>query len=97
MPQQQQDMDRDFIFQQGGACPHFHCEVTSYLNRTVFARIGHGRMIAWPPQSPDLTPLDSTLCGYIKDSFCSTTSCNFGRTMGTSNGSGCDYRCRHDS
>ena len=42
MPQQQQDMDRDFIFQQGGACPHFHREVTSYLNCTVVARIGHG-------------------------------------------------------
>jgi len=67
MPQQQQDMDRDFIFQQGGACLHFHREVTSYLNCTVVAQIGHGRTIAWPPQSPYLTPLDFSLWGYIKD------------------------------
>ena len=67
MPHQHQDMDRDFIFKQGGARPHFHHEVTFYLNRTVVAVIGHGRMIAWPPQSPDLTPLDFSLCGYIKD------------------------------
>jgi hypothetical protein len=29
MPQLQQDMDREFIFQQDGATPHFHREVTS--------------------------------------------------------------------
>jgi hypothetical protein len=23
--------------------------------------------IAWPPRSPDLTPLDFDLCGYVKD------------------------------
>ena len=31
MPQLQQDMDRDFIFQQDGAPPHVHREVTSCL------------------------------------------------------------------
>jgi hypothetical protein len=36
LPQLEQDMDRDFIFQQDGAPPHFHCEFTSCLNRTVF-------------------------------------------------------------
>ena len=51
--QLQQDMDRDFIFQQDGAPPPFHCEVTYYLNCTVLAGIGRGGTIAWPPRSPD--------------------------------------------
>jgi len=29
LPQLEQDMDRDFIFQKDGAPPHFHREVTS--------------------------------------------------------------------
>ena len=53
MPQLQQDMDRDFIFQQDGVPPHFHREVTSYLNRMVVAWIGRGGTMAWPPRSPD--------------------------------------------
>jgi len=63
MPKEQQDMDRDFIFQQGGAPPHFHCRVTSYLNCTVVAQIGHGGTIAWPPQSPDLNTLGLFVVG----------------------------------
>jgi hypothetical protein len=63
MPKQEQDMNRDFIFQQGGAPLHFHREVTSYLNRTVIARIGNGGMIAWPPQSPDLNTLGLFVVG----------------------------------
>jgi len=47
--------------------PHFIREVTSYLIRTVVAWIGHGGMMAWPPRSPYLTPLDCTMWGYIKD------------------------------
>ena len=59
-------MDRDFIFQEDRALLHFIHEVTSYLNRTMVAWIGHGGTIAWPPQSPDLTPLDCTVWGYVK-------------------------------
>jgi len=70
MPQLQQDMDRDFIFQQDGAPPHFHRKVTSHLNRTVVAGIGRGGTIAWPPRSPDLTHLDFSVLGYIKDKVC---------------------------
>jgi hypothetical protein len=58
MPQLEQDMDRDFIFKQDGLPPYFHCEFTSCLNRKVFTWIGRGETIAWPPRSPDLTPLD---------------------------------------
>jgi hypothetical protein len=29
--------------------------------------IGRGGPIPWPPRSPDLSPLDFFLCGYIKN------------------------------
>jgi hypothetical protein len=32
--------------------------------------IGRGGTVAWPPRSPDLTPLDFFLCGYIKALIC---------------------------
>jgi hypothetical protein len=60
-------MDRCFIFQQDGATPHFHCEAIFYLNCTVVAWIGRGGSIAWPPRSPDLTPLDFSVWGYVED------------------------------
>ena len=59
MPQLQQDMDRDVIFQQDEAPLHFHCKVTSYLNCTVVAWIGQHDCL--------LTPLDFSVWGYIKD------------------------------
>jgi hypothetical protein len=67
MPKLQQDMERYFIFQQDMAPPHFHDEVTSYLNRTVVAWIGRGGTIAWPSRSPDLTSLGFSVWGYVKD------------------------------
>jgi hypothetical protein len=67
MPQLQQDMDRDFTFQQDGSPPHLHREVTSYVNRTVLTWTGRGGKIAWPPRSPDLSPLDFSIWGYLKD------------------------------
>jgi len=33
----------------------------------VFAWIGRGGTIAWPPKSPDLTPLNFSVWGYVKD------------------------------
>jgi len=48
-----------FSFKQPDGTPFgYSDEVTSSLNRTVFARFRRGGMIAWPPRSPDLTPLD---------------------------------------
>ena len=67
MPELQQDMDRDLIFQQDGAPLHFHCKVTSYLKCMVVACIGCGGTIAWPPRLPDLTPLDFSVRGCIED------------------------------
>ena len=34
--------------------------------------IGRGGPIAWPPRSPDMTPLDLFLWGYVKDQIYST-------------------------
>jgi hypothetical protein len=42
-------------------------EVSTYLNRTVVAWIGRGGTIALPPRSPDLTPPDFSVWGYVKD------------------------------
>jgi hypothetical protein len=67
MPQLQQDMDRDFNFQQDGAPPHFHGEVAFYLNRTVVAWIGRGGTITWLSRLPDLTSLDFSVWGKVKD------------------------------
>ena len=56
------------IFMQDGAPPHFSCFVTDVLNeRFPDARIGRGGPIPWPPRSPDLSPLDFFLWGYIKN------------------------------
>ena len=53
---------------QDGAPPHFSCFVTDVLNkRFPDAWIGRGGPIPWPPRSPDLSPVDSFLWGYIKN------------------------------
>jgi hypothetical protein len=47
-----------FIFQQDGALPHFHRDVTTFLDETFPGRwVGRGGPTTWPPRSPDLTPL----------------------------------------
>lgn len=55
-------------FQQDGAPPHFARVVRDYLNIHFPNRwIGRGGFVSWPPRSPDLTPLDFYLWGYVKD------------------------------
>jgi len=45
--------------------------VTDVLNeRFPDAWIGRGGPIPWPPRSPDISPLDFFLCGYIKNTVC---------------------------
>jgi hypothetical protein len=57
-----------FIFQQDSAPPHFHRDVTTFLDETFPGRwVGRGGPTAWPPRSPDLTPLDFFAGGFIKD------------------------------
>jgi hypothetical protein len=47
------------VLQQDGVPPHFCYHVRNHLDREIAGRwIGRGGPIAWPPRSPDLTPLD---------------------------------------
>lgn len=55
-------------FHQDGAPAHNSRIVMNYLTQRFGNRwIGTRGPIAWPPRSPDLTPLDFFLWGYIKD------------------------------
>lgn len=55
------------IWQQDGAPPHNVAEVTEYINRNYPLWIGRNGPILWPPNSPDLTPLDTFLWGTLKN------------------------------
>jgi hypothetical protein len=62
------DQEGRIHFQQDGAPPHYLGEVREYLNTRFPGRwIGRAAPIAWPPRSPDLTPLDFFLWGFVKD------------------------------
>ena len=55
-------------------CPaHFAIRVRQHLNENFPGWIGRGAQIAWPPRSPDLTPLDFFLWGYLKEKVYATT------------------------
>jgi hypothetical protein len=55
------------IFQQDGASAHFAKSVRSWLDVKFSDRwIGRGGPISWAPRSPDLSPLDFFLWGYIR-------------------------------
>lgn len=54
-------------FQQDGAPPHYYAPVRQWLDQHYTDRwIGRRGAIEWPPRSPDLTPLDFFLWGYLK-------------------------------
>lgn len=55
-------------FQHDGAPPHITLPVRSHLNATFPRRwLGRFGPQPWPARSPDLTPLDFFLWGYIKE------------------------------
>ena len=59
---------RRMWFQQDGAPPHYSREAREFLNERFPNRwIGRGGPVAWPPRSPDLTPLDFFFWGTMKD------------------------------
>jgi len=59
--------DPNVWLQQDGAPPHYAAAVRAYLNQVFPNRwIGRRGAIEWPPRSPDLTPLDYFLWGYLK-------------------------------
>lgn len=58
----------DVYFQQDGAPAHYARLVRDYLDIVFPNRwIGRKGPIQWPPRSPDLTPLDFFLWGFVKD------------------------------
>lgn len=57
----------NIIWHQDGAPPHNTMPVTNFLNNRFNEWIGTHGTINWPPNSPDLTPLDNFLWGYLKD------------------------------
>ena len=55
-------------FQQDGASAHYSLVVRSWLDEKFPNRwIGRRGPIEWPARSPDLTPPDLFLWGYLKD------------------------------
>ncbi|XP_011864749.1 PREDICTED: uncharacterized protein LOC105560328 [Vollenhovia emeryi] len=55
-------------YQQDGAPAHFALPVRRWLDEHYPGRwIGRRGPVAWPARSPDLTPLDFFLWGYMKD------------------------------
>ena len=72
MPQLEEDSE-DFIFQQDRALLHFNFDVRAHLSANLpgrwIGRASHNDspLLPWPPQSPDLTPCNFILWGYIKN------------------------------
>ena len=55
------------IFQLDGAPAHWGLQVRAFLNTNFPQRwIGRDGPTPWPPRSPDLTPCDFFLWGFIK-------------------------------
>ncbi|GBO24191.1 hypothetical protein AVEN_46474-1 [Araneus ventricosus] len=54
------------ILQQDGAPPHYGDIVREFLDTFPQRWIGRGAVIAWPPRSQDVTPLDFYSWGYVK-------------------------------
>ena len=61
-------MNKDVIFMQDGAPPHYANIVRNLLNNAFPGRwIGRRGPYDWPARSPDLTPCDFFLWGWAKD------------------------------
>ncbi|GBL99202.1 hypothetical protein AVEN_140669-1 [Araneus ventricosus] len=61
------DIIKGVIFQQDGDPPQYGNIVLEFLDKTFPQRwIGRGAVMAWPPRSPAITPLDFYLWGYVK-------------------------------
>lgn len=68
---------RSLWFQHDGAPAHRPAAVQRLLTDTFGQRIiGYGGSVEWPPRSPDLTPLDFFLWGYLKDQVYQTEATN---------------------
>lgn len=71
------EINRNIWFQQDGATPHYAAVVRAYLNQVFPHRwIGRRGEIEWPARSPDMTPLDYFLWGYLKSKIYSNKPIN---------------------
>lgn len=71
------DVFNQLWFQQDGAPAHFALRVRRVLDANFPNRwIGRRGTIEWPPRSPDLTPLDYFLWGYLKERVYKTRPVN---------------------
>ena len=69
VPALSRNTKRNCIFQQDGAPAHYGTIVRNYLDATFPNRwIGRSGHMAWAARSPDLSPLDYFVWGYLKDS-----------------------------
>ena len=60
-------LNEKMIFMQDGAPPHWSRAVRNWLDMKFAGRwIGRGGPVRWPARSPDLTPCDFFLWGFIK-------------------------------
>ncbi|GBL95531.1 hypothetical protein AVEN_54132-1 [Araneus ventricosus] len=68
---QQRGCLQDIIFMQDGAPPHVDRRVKQLLRQhfTDARVISHHFPTAWPPRSPDITPCDFCLWGFLKDNI----------------------------
>lgn len=59
----------EIVLVQDGAPPHWKLTVRAFLNQNFAMRwIGRDSpFIVWPPRSPDLTPMDNSIWGHLKD------------------------------
>lgn len=63
-----EDRQPNVYYQQDGAPPHWGLHVRNYLDEQFPERwIGRDGPISWPPRSPDITPLDFFLWGFVKN------------------------------
>ncbi|EFN89173.1 hypothetical protein EAI_12527, partial [Harpegnathos saltator] len=71
LPPQLEDISlatrRTIYFQHDGAPPHNTHLVAEHIDAVFSHRwIGGGETVQWPPRSPDLTPMDFCLWGWLK-------------------------------
>ena len=68
LPFMLQDDHRNMVFMQDGAPAHYSNNVRNILNVELEGRwIGRRGPVEWPARSPDLTPCDFFLWGYLKN------------------------------
>nr|XP_034192564.1 uncharacterized protein LOC117609914 [Osmia lignaria] len=62
------EIRKNMYYQHDEAPAHYAANVRAHLNETFQDRwIGRGGPVAWPPQSPDMNPVDFYLWGHLRN------------------------------